>query len=809
MPETARPGSGRIRYAGSVLALALLVALAAPGTPSAHGASTPEAVGPATPAAAPAPLATLADRRSATLAEDPRVSTVTRRDLGRSYRSGCPVGPESLRRLTLDHVDLDGAPRRGRIIVHADEVPAVLRIVDRLTAAGFRIARMRPAARYGGDVRASEEANNTVGFACARKRGGGWTRQSYGRAIMVNPVQNPRVVDGVASPAAGAAYLHRSDVRPGMLVAGSAALRAFTAERWQRLGRLADPDYMQLRRPRAPALDADVDTVTAADLGGSYRRGCPVGPESLRRIRLTYWGFDQSARRGAVVVHADEVSETKRLFGALLKAQFPIARLQPANRFGGDLRRSARADNTVGFACARRSGGGWSRHAYGRALRINPVENPRLRDGKPRPASGAAYVDRSVYRTGMVRPGGPVVAAFARERWSWSGRGDGDPNYAYFARPRVSGFSARVHEVGARRLGRSWRPGCPVEPHSLRRVDLDYWGFDNRSHRGRVVVHADEVTEVVWLFADLYTAQFPIRRMRTADRYRNDMARSERANNTVGFSCALRDGEWTRESFGRALRINPVRNPRVDGRRVSPRAGSAYINRRFYSTGMVLKGSVVHRAAARQGWAWAGAGRARPDYMYLRRPAAPGLRAEVDRVTRRTVPHSYRSGCPVGPSDLRRVRLNHWGYDNEVHRGELIVHRSVVGDVTRVFRRALRAQFPVHRMRKVDHYRGSDEAAMKDDNTSAFNCRKVVGNPYRLSQHSYGNAIDVNTFRNPYVTSSRVYPPGSGGYLDRSPYRTGMILPGGPLAEAFRVAGWRWGARWANPDYQHFSSNGG
>ena len=44
---------------------------------------------------------------------------------------------------------------------------------------------------------------------------------------------------------------------------------------------------------------------------------------------------------------------------------------------------------------------------------------------------------------------------------------------------------------------------------------------------------------------------------------------------------------------------------------------------------------------------------------------------------------------------------------------------------------------------------GSDLAAMRADNTSAFNCRTVTGNPYRLSQHSYGNAIDINTVRNP------------------------------------------------------------
>ncbi len=74
-------------------------------------------------------------------------------------------------------------------------------------------------------------------------------------------------------------------------------------------------------------------------------------------------------------------------------------------------------------------------------------------------------------------------------------------------------------------------------------------------------------------------------------------------------------------------------------------------------------------------------------------------------------------------------------------------------------RASFASRFPVRSMRPTDvFYAGgrrtptqSDVAAMKADNTSAFNCRPVTGNPYRVSQHSYGNAIDINTVRNPYV----------------------------------------------------------
>ena len=183
----------------------------------------------------------------------------------------------------------------------------------------------------------------------------------------------------------------------------------------------------------------------------------------------------------------------------------------------------------------------------------------------------------------------------------------------------------------------------------------------------------------------------------------------------------------------------------------------------------------------------------------------------------RDVRWSYRAGCPVAPGGLRRITLNRWTYGRVVARGTLVVRASAVPDLVQVFTRSFAARFPLRSMRPSDtFYAGgrrtptqSDLAAMRADNTSAFNCRPVTGNPYRVSQHSYGNAIDINTVRNPYVVGSRVFPGFARTYLDRRRVRTGMITSGGVLAGTMRRLGWPWGARWSHPDYQHFSSNGG
>ncbi|HEY8457692.1 MAG TPA: M15 family metallopeptidase [Actinopolymorphaceae bacterium] len=190
--------------------------------------------------------------------------------------------------------------------------------------------------------------------------------------------------------------------------------------------------------------------------------------------------------------------------------------------------------------------------------------------------------------------------------------------------------------------------------------------------------------------------------------------------------------------------------------------------------------------------------------VYVRVPFA----ARVFRVTRSDVRYTYRSGCPVKPSALRLVRVPFKNFSGDHQYGKVVVRSSVTRDIIAVFRAAHRAGFPLRRVRPQDAYKGSDVASMEADNTSAFNCRKVTGNPYRLSQHSWGNAIDFNPRENPYVTASRVYPSGSRTYLNRRNVRKGMLVRGGAVEATMRRLGWLWGARWLHPDYQHFSENG-
>jgi hypothetical protein len=188
----------------------------------------------------------------------------------------------------------------------------------------------------------------------------------------------------------------------------------------------------------------------------------------------------------------------------------------------------------------------------------------------------------------------------------------------------------------------------------------------------------------------------------------------------------------------------------------------------------------------------------------------PRFLGEISRVSRADLPHSYRAGCPVGPSQLRRVTVSHWGFDGGVHSGSIIVRATEALDVLSVFRTLYRARFPIRRLKPIDAYKGRDAASMAADNTSGFNCRYAIApGPKRWSSHAYGLAIDVNPVENPYLDRGRIRPPAGRRYLDRSRLRPGMAVSGGVLVRAFAAIGWSWGGRWAAADYQHFSATGG
>jgi hypothetical protein len=188
----------------------------------------------------------------------------------------------------------------------------------------------------------------------------------------------------------------------------------------------------------------------------------------------------------------------------------------------------------------------------------------------------------------------------------------------------------------------------------------------------------------------------------------------------------------------------------------------------------------------------------------------PSFRWSESRVTAAQLGGSWHSGCPVGPAELRTVHLTFWGFDHRAHTGALVVRSTVVQAVVSAFHSMYHSRFPIRHVWPIAKYDGNDYRSMRNDNTSAFNCRYAKANGAKhWSMHAYGEAVDLDPVENPYQFDGKTIPRKGAPYTNRSNVRPGMVVPGSAPVRAFSAAGWGWGGNWSSsPDYQHFSTNG-
>ena len=187
--------------------------------------------------------------------------------------------------------------------------------------------------------------------------------------------------------------------------------------------------------------------------------------------------------------------------------------------------------------------------------------------------------------------------------------------------PTPQAQPATITPVTAAELGTSWRPGCPAGPDELLRIDLDFWGFDGQTHRGRLVVHRDLTDEVIEVFDELHRLRYPIERMRTVENYPNaDDELSMSDNNTSAFNCRVipGSGSWSLHAYGRAIDINPKLNPYIPSNgRYEPANAGPWIDRTRTEPGMLHDGDAVVRAFTDRGWRWGGHWRSPLDYQHF------------------------------------------------------------------------------------------------------------------------------------------------------------------------------------------------
>ena len=168
------------------------------------------------------------------------------------------------------------------------------------------------------------------------------------------------------------------------------------------------------------------------------------------------------------------------------------------------------------------------------------------------------------------------------------------------------------------------------------------------------------------------------------------------------------------------------------------------------------------------------------------------------KIEKRITGKSYRKNKNVKLSDLRYVQVLHYGFDGKVKHGELIVNKKIAKKTVKVFYELYQKKYRIQRMRLIDDYNANDNKSMSANNTSAFNYRVISGTK-KLSNHSYGLAIDINPRINPWVKGNKVSPSNGKVYKQRKTskckgkYKRYMIHKNDTAYKIFKKYGFSWG----------------
>lgn len=141
--------------------------------------------------------------------------------------------------------------------------------------------------------------------------------------------------------------------------------------------------------------------------------------KNQRLIDVKYYSFDGKIHQGQLVVHKDVVSDVKEIFKIIYDRKFPVAKCIPIVKYGWSDMESMLDNNTSAFNYRYIAGTKrLSNHAFGKAVDINPYNNPVVYpSGKVSP-KGAKY-DKS--KPGTFYKDQFIVKEFLNRGWRWGG----------------------------------------------------------------------------------------------------------------------------------------------------------------------------------------------------------------------------------------------------------------------------------------------------------------------------------------------------------------------------------------------------
>ena len=169
--------------------------------------------------------------------------------------------------------------------------------------------------------------------------------------------------------------------------------------------------------------------------GTSWKEGCPVSIDDLRLITVTCVDFEQKPYLGQLIMHKKLAEEVLEIFREIYDERFPIEKMVLVDEYDADDTLSMEDNNSSAFNYRVVDGStSLSKHAYGFAVDINPIQNPYIikKRNYISPSEGKDYTDRTDMRPGMIVKGDVVHQAFTSRGWTWGGDWVNQIDYQHF-----------------------------------------------------------------------------------------------------------------------------------------------------------------------------------------------------------------------------------------------------------------------------------------------------------------------------------------------------------------------------------------
>jgi hypothetical protein len=155
--------------------------------------------------------------------------------------------------------------------------------------------------------------------------------------------------------------------------------------------------------------------------------------DSLCLLDVMYYSFDGIKHQGQFLVERELEDDIYEIFALIEQLKFPVGKAIPVMAYLWDDHESMAANNSSGFNFRVIEGTTkLSMHSLGKAVDINPVQNPVIYPNGVIAPEGAKYLPQN---KGTFTADNAIVQEFIRRGWHWGGNFDQPKDYHHFEKP--------------------------------------------------------------------------------------------------------------------------------------------------------------------------------------------------------------------------------------------------------------------------------------------------------------------------------------------------------------------------------------